>query len=309
MPAPDPRILAQSLPRTVVGIDEAEVRAFADELDDLARELVALSRRGGSLAQAAVDDATYPTVATMHTALRDAMLLEVPSDLLPLVSGASTAGTGPAVDAMARSLATSDSPHAPPRLLARFFVYEAIRLRLLVAAWAAPAFDMVGGTEADIDAMAERALELLEGEAALGADDVRPLLLFHAAAAMLFARYMSDRAEALRHVGEDLREELRMQARLKTALRSLRLPESVLLENALADLLGQTRRDLSTLKRRHALALSDLSRQAMDQRVSRSRRALRADPARWPTRRSPALFDILRRTLAGPPEPVADVAG
>lgn len=304
MPAFDPQTLARSLPRHTPEIDEAEVRALAEELDALADELARAAAAGVPLARAVADDERWPAVAAMHTALRDAMLLEIPQDLLPVVSAASPAGSGPALEAMARSLAEPAPPADPERALARFFVFEALRLRLLVAAWADPAFEATGGTEADLDGLAQRALDLLEGDPALAAPDVRPLVLFHAAAAMLFARHVTDRAEALREAGEDVREELRMQARLKTALRTLRLPESVLLENALADLLGEDRSDLATLQRRHALALADLSRQAMDQRVSRSRRALRSDPDRWPKRRSPALFDLLRDAAGvAAPEP------
>ncbi len=298
MPGSTAHHLAQSLPPEVAGIDDLERRAFETELGALADQLRAAALAGSSLPEAVTDHASYPALAAMHTALRDAMLLEVPSDILPLVTSADPAGSGPALDAMARTLARRRRAPTDDALLAHFFVFEAARLRLLVAAWADPVFETLGGTEADLDRVADAAVRLLEGEAALAAADVRPMVLVHAAASMLFARWIADQAEALRHAGEDLREELRMQARLKSALRSLRLPESVLLENALADLLGEDRDDLSSLQRKHALALSELSRQAMDQRVSRTRRALANDPNRWPRRRSPALFDILRAAMA-----------
>ena len=38
----------------------------------------------------------------------------------------------------------------------------------------------------------------------------------------------------------------------------------------------------------------DVTRQAMDQRVSRGRRSLTRPRAGWPRRRRPALFDLLR---------------
>ena len=85
-----------------------------------------------------------------------------------------------------------------------------------------------------------------------------------------------------------------MRARLRGALRELRLPESVLLENALANLLGGERLELTELKAERPVALDGLSRQAMDQRVSRGRRALTRSTQQWPTRRRPALFDLLR---------------
>ncbi|MCA9636519.1 MAG: hypothetical protein KC420_10880, partial [Myxococcales bacterium] len=104
--------------------------------------------------------------------------------------------------------------------------------------------------------------------------------------------------EALRLAGPDLRDEVRMRARLRAALRELRLAESVLLENALASLLGGERRELTDLQAERPPALDGLSRQAMDQRVSRGRRALTRAKQGWPQRRRPALFDLLRRPNA-----------
>ena len=96
-------------------------------------------------------------------------------------------------------------------------------------------------------------------------------------------------------VTEDQRETLRMRARLRAALRELRLAESVLLENALSSLLGEERVELMELQANRPLALDGLTRQAMDQRVSRGRRALTQGPEKWPIRRRPSLFDLLRQ--------------
>ncbi|MCA9662945.1 MAG: hypothetical protein KC486_31685, partial [Myxococcales bacterium] len=115
-----------------------------------------------------------------------------------------------------------------------------------------------------------------------------------ATASVSLARDAAERAEALRKASPDLRDEVRMRARLRAALRELRLPESVLLENALANLLGHERRELTDLQAERPLALEGLSRQAMDQRVSRGRRALTRAKQQWPRRRRPALFDLLR---------------
>ncbi|HRI07267.1 MAG TPA: hypothetical protein PKW35_05585, partial [Nannocystaceae bacterium] len=62
----------------------------------------------------------------------------------------------------------------------------------------------------------------------------------------------------------------------------------------LAALLGEERRELTDLQAERPVALDGLSRQAMDQRVSRGRRALARARQGWPSRRRPALFDLLR---------------
>jgi hypothetical protein len=85
-----------------------------------------------------------------------------------------------------------------------------------------------------------------------------------------------------------------MRARLRNALRELRLAESVLLENALSAMLGEDRQELAELQASRPLALEGLSRQAMDQRVSRGRKALVRPRKDWPRRRKPAIFDLLR---------------
>ncbi len=176
-----------------------------------------------------------------------------------------------------------------------------MRLQLLVIVWSSTEFESLGGDEQAIDEIAWAEVEAMLLEPELTAGDVRPLPVMVAAGSIALARDAADRAEALRMVNEDQRETLRMRARLRAALRELRLPESVLLENALAGLLGEDRVELMELQQSRPVALDGLSRQAMDQRVSRGRRALTDGPEKWPSRRRPALFDLLRKPT--PPEP------
>jgi hypothetical protein len=117
--------------------------------------------------------------------------------------------------------------------------------------------------------------------------------LLYASAHVSLARDAAQRASELARCGDELRERLVMRARLRDALRQLRLPESVLLENALSSLLEQPRHELPQLQQQHPMALDGMSRQAMDQRVSRGRRALTQGPSAWPRRRAPALYDLL----------------
>ena len=148
--------------------------------------------------------------------------------------------------------------------------------------------------KSDVDAIAYEELHALIHRPELAEPGVRPLTVILAAANVALARDAAERADELRLAGEDLREELHMRARLRAALRELRLPEAVLLENALAALLGEERRELTDLQAERPVALDGLSRQAMDQRVSRGRRALARARQGWPSRRRPALFDLLR---------------
>ena len=308
------------------GVDLPELR---DELEQVAIEALD-ARMRGVRPDAAVHDPRFPNLVAFHTGLRDALLLEIPRDLQPWVAaiggreveeqlGGKAKPAPTEVDAVsglanlhedlfARAFGADpanagDGPAQLQAALAELLLFESVRLQLLVTIWSSTEFESLGGDEQAIDAIAWAEVEAMLVEPELTHGDVRPLPVMVAAGNIALARDASERAEALRLVNEDQRETLRMRARLRAALRELRLPESVLLENALSGLLGEDRLELMELQQNHPVALDGLSRQAMDQRVSRGRRALTDGPEKWPSRRRPALFDLLRRTAAPEGEP------
>ncbi len=193
--------------------------------------------------------------------------------------------------------AAADQAHADEdqvrAAIAKLLVFESLRLKLYLLAYGSEDFTRAGGEESDLDMIADQEIEALLEVRALTHDDVRPMAVLEASAYLSLAALTQERAAALRSVGQELRDELHLQARLGTALRSLRLPESVLLENAFSSMLGHDRVELPELQAQHPLALGTMSRQAMDQRVSRGRKALTQGRESWPTRRAPALFDLL----------------
>lgn len=285
---------------------EADLRELRAELEDIAIEALDARMRGIDLASA-VNDPRFARLSGFHRDLRDALLMEIPGELQPWVKSVAQPSPGDGqvaetnlhADLFAHAQGADpggagDGPAQLQAALAELLLFESVRLHLLVAAWSSTEFEALGGDEQDLDAIAWIEVEALLQEPALAEDDVRPASVMVAAGNLALARDAADRAEALRMVGEEQRETLRMRARLRAALRELRLPESVLLENALSGLLGEERFELPELQARHPVALDGLSRQAMDQRVSRGRRALGLPPAEWPSRRKPALFDLLR---------------
>ena len=202
--------------------------------------------------------------------------------------------------AKVRTPRVSDLPHEVDRATAaaEFLLFETVRLRLLLLAWSSEDYESLGGDEATIDAIAWHEVDavLAHASAHTEADQVRLEEVMMASASVMLNADAMERELELRRSSAETIDELRMQARLRAALRELRLPESRLLENALSNLLGASRQELPELQRRHPLALGELTRQAMDQRVSRSRRALAGDPKKWPARKAPALFDLSRAT-------------
>ncbi|NVB39739.1 hypothetical protein G6O69_17985 [Pseudenhygromyxa sp. WMMC2535] len=324
----DPSItsaVVQALPETgstmASGVDLAELR---DDLEQVALEALDARMRGISLAEAVTDE-RFANLVAFHSGLRDALLLEIPKELQPWVAtiggdevserlparrGAKGISEAVAAEQIGRlahlqddlfvqaqgadPASAGDGPAQLQAALSELLMFESVRLRLLVTAWSSTEFEALGGDDQSIDAIAWAEVEALLAEPALGEGDIRPLPVMVAAGSLALARDAAERVEALRLVSEDERETLRMRARLRAALRELRLPESVLLENALAGLLGEDRMEVTDLQEQRPVALDGLSRQAMDQRVSRGRRALSKSPESWPSRRKPALFDLLR---------------
>lgn len=288
--------------RQALGLD---LGALQGELADVAEQALAARRDGVGLA-AAVADPTYPALGRFHTDLRDALLVEIPNEIRGFVESATRPEGGSGAEAFGSALAeiAQENPREPTstaaatdaepaHALAEFLVFQAVRLRLLVQAWQTEDYERLGGDERDIDVIAGREVETLLAEPALADGEVRPLMLLVAAASVSLAADAQERVHEMRRVGDDVREELAMQARLRKALRELRLPESVLLGNALSGLLGEQRQELPDLQRDRPVALDGLSRQAMDQRVSRGRKALTRSHEDWPRRKRPALFDLV----------------
>lgn len=321
------------------GVDLPQLR---DELEQVAIEALD-ARMRGVRPDVAVRDSRFPNLVGFHTGLRDALLVEIPRDLQAWVAaiggsevGEQFGGSKPKSsraaaeleaqsevvngqlanlhqDLFARAFGADpanagDGPAQLQAALAELLLFESVRLQLLVTIWSSTEFESLGGDEEAIDAIAWAEVEAMLLEPELTEGDVRPLPVMVAASNIALARDASERAEALRMVNEDQRETLRMRARLRSALRELRLPESVLLENALAGLLGEDRVELMELQQSRPVALDGLSRQAMDQRVSRGRRALTDGPESWPSRRRPALFDLLRRPVRDPSGSAGDAA-
>ncbi|MCX4245470.1 hypothetical protein [Paraliomyxa miuraensis] len=305
--------VANALPvpvdRELADLDLGELRA---ELEHVAEQARAALDEGIPLS-AAVADPRFDALVRFHQDLRDALFVELPRELAGWiergVANAEPAASDGAlgfVDALAhlareagtRGADARSAGHDPQarlqRALAELLVFEALRLRLLLVVWQSEDFERFGGEESDVDAIAWEEVALLLDDPALCDTRVRPGVLMMAAAQVSMARESAERAQALRRSGEEVRERLHMRARLRAALRELRLPESVLLENALSTLLDEPRLELPELQQAHPLALQGMSRQAMDQRVSRGRRALTRSPDHWPRRRQAALFDLLR---------------
>ena len=309
--------MAQSIPATVansLSLDHSEafrrfeldVNDVHDELEQIADDAQRAELDGVHFVDA-LYDRSYPYLRAFHQGLRDALLMELPTELHHWIASAKdrqcdVRNAEPINSLHSNLLSGAIDPqfngdHLDPHRqvkLAQILLFETVRLHLLVAMWSSEDFERVGGSETSLDRIAWNELQYILNRPSFVQPGVRPFAVLLAAANVSLVHDAENRAEALRKVGEDERELLQMRARLRSALRELRLPESVLLENAFSNLLGEERQELSELKADRPLALDGMSRQAMDQRVSRGRKALSQTREQWPARRRPALFDLLR---------------
>jgi hypothetical protein len=304
--------LVQALPQSerAALLPAADLNELGDELQGIAEEVLEARMLGLGL-PAALESGQFPALSGLHRDLRDSMLDELPRELVAWAQKlADHPDQGaPGIGRLQRQWfdqakaneerRSEDHDEQLQSALSEFLLFESVRLRLLAAAWSNEEFEALGGDEQEVDHIAWTEVLAMLAQPALADPRVRPLALMIASGSVSMARESNLRAEALRLSGEDTREQLRMRARLRSALRELRLPEAVLLQNALANILGEERHELPELQEQHPLALAGLSRQAMDQRVSRGRRALSRGPEKWPRRRRVSLFDIFRGQPAG----------
>jgi hypothetical protein len=278
--------------------ESVDLQRLQDELEEVAQQ-AAQARAEGLGLDRAVRDPRLPALVSFHRDLRDALFVEIDEPMVGWIGELRDGvGEGPGklqrfADALANT-ARGEDASARSRALAELLVFEAVRLRLAVAVWSSEDYERSGGHDDDIDAVAWSEVEAILADPQLGQHGVRPLQVMFAAACVSLFRGANARIDELRRSSQDVHDQLGVRARLRAALRELRLPEAVLLENALSNLLGEDRLELDALQAAHPLALDGMSRQAMDQRVSRGRRALGAGPGHWPRRRRPALFDLLR---------------
>jgi len=283
-----------------------DVEALMLELEEVAQDALLAQSEGLTLPQA-VQDPRFPTLGQFHQNLRDSMFVELPGEIRGWVDRVAS-HQGPAHDLgsrlteFARPGPSTSSSAELQAALSQVLLFEAVRLRLLATIWGNSDFERLGGEESEVDEIAFNEVIAMLGHPGVDHPDVRPLRLMYAAASVSLAAHANGRAEDLHRSSAELRETLDMRAKLKAALRELRLTESVLLENALASLLGEERVELPDLQQNRPMALEGLSRQAMDQRVSRGRRALTQSPQSWPKRRQPALVDLIT-TAPKPSDP------
>jgi len=273
---------------------EAGLAHLETEVERVALDAHAAQRRGLSLSNAVQDFVNYPQLARLHASIDDILTLSLPPQLFGWVQMLVSTPEAPSFDMMRTAVvaAAADSHHPRRQALARFALFEGVRLNLvLMARWFPDETLGVGLDMDELDKIAEDRVEHWLAEDLALHNDVRPFHVIVAAA----VHALNDRADELRAglalLQRDFFEAVQRRAAVERVLSEMDVRDALLIRNELAPALDEQRFTVEHLQERHTV-LGGVSRNALDQRMKRIRAKLKSAPPR----RSVALLDLLRES-------------
>jgi hypothetical protein len=275
----------------------AGLRQLEAGLARIALDVQSAEARGLSLRAAAADEVNFPALFRAHVGLADLMAMSMPPVVESLVRK-SFGLTGSAVADVVREelVRLATGPQAPPmeRSLARFALFEAVRANLLYAAWRTyGGFEAIGGSSDDIDRIAEDRVETLFAEAPSLGPEVRSFRVTIASALKHLTNHSELLQEAIKVMHADVAAALEECAAFERSLRELDGADALLVRNEMANYLGEQHLSVDELLRQHPVAFQDVTRDALDQRLSRLRRRLKASGRSAVPRQRPSLLTLL----------------
>lgn len=259
--------------------------ALRDALEGIEAELLRMAfeaheatERGVALADAVRDPGSYPSLQRLHRGVADALVMSLPAELEGWLERVRVEGDV-TIERLRAGLAQLAVAGAPAEsALAEFLIFEGVRARLLVAAWETGAsYEAVGGTADELDVIAEQeTAAFLSSWPAEGVAEVRPFQVLLSSAMIELTRRTEVLAALLARTQEWLVASLAERAAVERRLRTLDPTDAALVRNELATYLGEDRLTVEQLTHEHPLLLGDARRDALDQRISRFRKKLRA---------------------------------
>jgi hypothetical protein len=275
----------------------AGIRQIEAGLLRIAVDVQSAEAQGIPLRVAAANEAEFPQLFRAHVGLADLMATSVPPAIEALVRRSfSLRDTAIADEAREDLVRLATGAYAPPieRSLARFALFEAVRANLLYAAWRTEGgFEAVGGSSDDIDQIAEDRVEKLFAEAPNLESDVRSFRVIVASALEHLTSHAESLRKAIAVMHADVAAAFEECAAFERSLRELDAADALLVRNEMAQYLGEQHLSVDELLRQHPVAFQDVSRDALDQRVSRLRRRLRASGRTAALSKRPSLYTLL----------------
>jgi hypothetical protein len=285
----DPLFLVPAIERLFRSLDLARLvgeAEFARGLQQIEADLMRLALdahaaqvKGTPMRVAAANEAEFPYLFRAHVGLADLMAMSLPPAAESMVRKSFSFAASPTAEEARRGLvrmAASDTSPVLERALARFILFEGVRSNLLYVAWRTDGgFEAVGGSTDDIDRIAEDRVERLLAEAPTLGRDVRPFRLVIASAMELMTKHAEALGKMVAEMHADVAAVLEECAAFERSLRELDRADELLVRNYMASYLGEQPLSVDELQRQHPVVLGGLTRDALDQRMSRLRHKIK----------------------------------
>lgn len=243
-----------------------------------------------ALSDAVRRNVQFPEMSRVHIALGDIFEMEVPHDIVPLARETRRALLAAAPVENVRYALAEAACNLPRnsalRALARFGLFEAVRMNLLVASTMdRPALAGAEIGDLELSRIAEHKVQqLIEAQEEIFAgveERIRPLEVIVAAALADLTGHLEALAPA-GHLSEQIRENWEMRAEFERRLQGLNPKDVYLLRNWAG--LGEERLSPQQLAERHPLIFPDAPTQnSLEQRLSRARKRISANDTPAPT--------------------------
>lgn len=275
--------------------------SIPDALREMEAELLGIGAdayraeiRGAPLSEAVRDFDRCPSLAKLHAGLEDMLTLSLPKELLDWARRLISNGVPAGFETILRSLVAHARRDENPvrRSLCRLLVFEAVRVQLLLRTrLSADQTYGIGMSDEEVDAIAESETNVWMDDVFPWTTEVESLEAIAIAGLIRLERHLAKLRMAMRTVNEELRKTLARRARFEARLLELDVRDALLIRNACAEEFDVQRLSLDLVRERHPAVFGDVTRGAMDTRLSRLRNSKTAQIIR---RKDICLIDLLR---------------
>lgn len=249
------------------------------------------------LAEAALDFDNYPFLARMHVGIEDLLRWSLPPQMEAGVRKIFTEPPLPIIDDLRATLVemAAADPNPVMRSVCEWALFEGMRINLMIRIDHYPEeTSLIGFTADDVARIAEDTVAIWLKPPVPSPDGIRSFEVMVAGAFVAMDEHAQELKQAMALVQKEYREEVERKARLDQLVGEFDAADAVLIKNALAPRLGEQQLSIELLQKRHPYVLGVGSRNALDQRISRTKKKLSQGGVPAVRRKAPALIDIIK---------------
>jgi hypothetical protein len=290
------QVFEMAAPPALQNVDlTAEFEVLQLKAAAVAAEVLLAERMGVPLADAVNDDQGYPRLAHLHTFFADILTLQLPPELLQwtrsLYERPPDATTTDGIQLRLGQLATSAETSAAERALARFVLFEWVRLGLaLVDHQTEGKLALLDIRRRNLDSIAEKEVAKVMEAAQAHGNELRPVNLALAQAVCVLDQNVETLKSAFARIDEDTAAARERRAQIEKLLQAMDTKDAILMRNVFHEDLEEQRVQLDRLLKLHPEVLGDLKRDAAYKRVERLKGRLEEGDRL--ERTSPSLVDL-----------------